>query len=186
MPPQADTRWTEPKKLLARFVVGGKKKLEEPAVSVRFPFPRFRRSVRMRMRSLAAARCFSLAVHDGEHVWRHEAASVVTATDAVCAPVQIAARVARAMVARGLCCRPEWRREMCARRLRHSVRAMVSGGYQLLTTGQRARLCVCAPEGYDGSSAAGNLPARRGRVSVAFRPPPKKGKSRYAHTISLT
>ena len=27
MPPQADTRWTEPKKLLARFVVGGKKKV---------------------------------------------------------------------------------------------------------------------------------------------------------------
>ena len=114
----------------------------------------------MRMRSLAAARGFSLAVHDGEHVWRHEAASVVTATDAVCAPVQIAARVARVVVARGLCHLSAGRCRSCARRLRHSVRAMVSGGYQLLTTGLRARLCVWAPEGYDGSSAAGNLPAR--------------------------
>ena len=71
---------------------------------------------------------------------------------------------------------------MCARRLRHSVRAMVSGGYQLLTTGQRARLCVCAPEGYDGSSAAGNLPARRARSRMAFDLP-KKVKEPPLHLV---
>ena len=79
MPPQADTRWTKPKKLLARFVVGGKKKLEELSgfSSLPVPVPRSVRSMPC-IRS-EAARSFALAVHDGEHVWRHEAASAVSA-----------------------------------------------------------------------------------------------------------
>ena len=114
---------------------------------------------------LRAVRSFALAVRDGELVGRREAAFVVSASDAVNAPVEIAARIARAVSARELCCRPARRGENCARSPRHSARAMVSGGYQLLATGHGARLCVQAPEGYDGTSSAGNLPARRRGVS---------------------
>ena len=127
------------------------------------------------MRSLRGCACgFALAVHDGELVGRREAASAVSASDAVSTPVEIAARVARAVSARELRRRPGWRTELCARSPRHSARAMVSGGYQPFATGQRARLCVWTPEGYDGSSTAGNLPGRGERCRFPLTPPKKR------------
>ena len=178
MPPQADTRWTEPKKLLVSFTVGEKKvgrnpkRVTQPSFSPKPSGLRFHCSMPVGLR---AVRSFALAVRDGELVGRREAASVVSASDAVDAPVQIAAaRVARAVSVRELCCPSARRGENCARSPRHSARAMVSGGYQLLATGHGARLCVRAPEGYDSSSSAGNLPARRRGVVSPDSPPQKE------------
>ena len=66
----------------------------------------------------------------------------------------------------------------CARRLRHRVRAMVWGATSPSRRGRDhlAHTSACGRprrEGYDGSSAAGNLPARRARSRMAFDLPPK-------------
>ena len=174
MPPQADTRWTEPKKLLARFVVGGKKKVGR---TERFQFaPRSRSTVRSlhAMRSLRG--CSQLCARRARWGARRAPRGGVRRVRIGCR--QHTCRNRRARRARGVGTRastPSWvayravRAQPEAQRARDGV-----GGLPALRDGSESTSVRVDARGLRRCIRR-RQPACASAF-VAFRPPPKKGR----------